>query len=145
MADHPDVLAVTGKLPHELGTLQVLVAAVQRVHGDAYVVTVMIQPAFDPSSATTLELVSTSGDSLLTIDVPPLEDGRVIKVRAPFRFTGTFARIGLKPGVTAEITARRIRAERPPLTMVEWIALMPTPTDALAQPEFTTLWSTPNV
>lgn len=142
MADFPDVVAVTGKLPHELGTLQVLVAAVHRVRGEAYVVTVMIQPAFEPSAETTLDFISTGGQALVTVHVPALEGGRVVKVRAPFQFAGKLERVGLKPSErVAPNTARRIRPERPPLTMVEWTPLLPSSTDALTEPEFTTLWS----
>lgn len=95
MADFPDVLDALGKTPREFGSLHVHLEALQPVDGDRYVASVLLQAAFEPMTPARVALLLPTGEVASTVQVPVLEGGRVLRLRAPLRSAVPLTRIGL--------------------------------------------------
>lgn len=109
MADYPDVLDSMGKTPREFGALHVHLEALHAVDGDRYVVSVLLQGAFDPMPTARLDFVSPTGAQLLSVDIPALEGGRVLRLRAPLRSRGPLQRVGMSTDCASALGSRRVR------------------------------------
>ncbi len=95
MAEFPDVLDAMGKTPREFGALHVHLESLKLVDSGRYVATVLLQGAFEPMPPAVVEFLD--GEvSLLRVDVPALEGGRVLRLRAPLRARRPLSSVGLR-------------------------------------------------
>lgn len=94
MADYPDVLDSMGKTPREFGALHVHLESLKPVDANRYVVTVLLQAAFEPMPRAQLSFVS-EGEVLSTVEVPSLKNGRVVRLHVPIEPELPLSRIGL--------------------------------------------------
>ncbi|MEW5737812.1 MAG: hypothetical protein AB1938_02740 [Myxococcota bacterium] len=84
MADLPDVLDAMGKTPREFGTMHVHFEGYHVVDGNRCVASVLAQAAFVPSAGASLRLFDGEAE-LASALILPLDDGRVLRFRIPFR------------------------------------------------------------